>query len=252
MLATERRRAIEDLVHKRSSVRVKDLCTALEASPSTIRRDLEQLERKGILQRSYGGATAVRPRADAPPALEEDDRRSVGCKIGAAAARLIGEGETVFLGAGALAMAAARNIATRPDIAVVTNALNIAAYLTEHASLRVIVTGGQVDRQDGALLGHVAELALRELRADRAIIEVGGLHVPDGLTGNSLAEVQLIRALIDTVPEVVVLADAQRWGHIAPAFLAPLDAIDVIVTDLDAPPAMVWDLAQLGIKVVQT
>jgi DeoR/GlpR family transcriptional regulator of sugar metabolism len=92
---------------------------------------------------------------------------------------------------------------------------------------------------------------LRELRADRAIISVGGIHVPDGFTGDSLPEVQFVRTVIDMMPEVIVVADSHRWGRVGPAYLAPLEAIDTIVTGPDAPPAMVWDLSQLGIQIIQ-
>jgi DeoR/GlpR family transcriptional regulator of sugar metabolism len=101
------------------------------------------------------------------------------------------------------------------------------------------------------LVGHVAELALEELRADRAVISVGGIHVPDGFTGESLPAAEFLRAVIDRMPEVIVMAHPQKWGHVGPAYLAPLEAVDVIVTGLDAPPAMVWDLSQLGIQIIQ-
>jgi DeoR/GlpR family transcriptional regulator of sugar metabolism len=114
------------------------------------------------------------------------------------------------------------------------------------------LTGGQIDRRETALLGHLAGLTLRELRADRAVIGVHGIHVPDGLTAVSLAGAQLLRAVIDLMPQVTVVADAQKWGRVGPAFLAPLEVIDTIVTGLDAPAAMVWDLTELGIQVVQT
>jgi DeoR/GlpR family transcriptional regulator of sugar metabolism len=57
--------------------------------------------------------------------------------------------------------------------------------------------------------------------------------------------------VIDIMPEVIVVADAHKWGHVGPAYLAPLEAVDTIVTGLKAPPAMVWDLSQLGIQIIQ-
>jgi DeoR family fructose operon transcriptional repressor len=212
LLTTERRRAIADLIKRQSTVRLRDLSTAFETSDSTIRRDLEYLEGQGLLTRTYGGAV---------------------------------------LSEGALPLAVAHHIASRPRITVVTNSLDVATYLTQRSDLPVILTGGQVDRRAGALVGHVAGLALGELRADRAIIGVGGIHVPDGITGESLPEVQFVRAVIESMPEVIVVADARKWGHVGPAFLAPLEAIDVIVTSHQAPPAMVWDLSQLGIQIIQ-
>ena len=250
MLAAERRQIIAGLIRQQASVRVENLCTRLGASASTIRRDLEQLEQLGVLTRTYGGAVAVGgdsvtepPQAD--PLHPEKER------IGAAAAELIGQGETVFLGPGTTTMAVARHLVGKDGVTVVTDALNVAAYLTDHSRLPVILTGGQVERRETALLGHIAELTLRELRADRAIIGVGGIHVTDGITGDSLSAVRFIRTVIDLMPEVVVVADHQKWGHVGPAFLASLEAVDVIVTDTKAPSAMVWDLSELGIKVIQ-
>jgi DeoR/GlpR family transcriptional regulator of sugar metabolism len=251
VLAAERRRAITNLMRRQSSVRVEDLCTRFGASASTIRRDLEYLERRGTLKRTYGGAIAA-DGDEVSLAVEDTALSEVRSRIGAATAALISEGETVFLGPGPTTLAVAQHLVTRSSVTVVTNALNVATYLTAHSHLPVIVTGGQVDRPQTALLGHLAQLTLRELRADRAIIGVGGIHVPDGVTGESLPGVQFLRSVIELMPELVIVADSGRWGRVGPAFLAALEAIDVIVTDLNAPAAMVWDLAQLGIQVIQT
>jgi DeoR/GlpR family transcriptional regulator of sugar metabolism len=257
LLTTERRRAIADLIKRQSTVRLRDLSTAFETSDSTIRRDLEYLEGQGLLTRTYGGAVLSEgvPIAATQAALgnvQQAPRFSPEeTRIGAAAGKMVAEGETVFVGAGALPLAVAHHIASKPRITVVTNSLDVATYLTQRSDLPVILTGGQVDRRAGALVGHVAGLALGELRADRAIIGVGGIHVPDGITGESLPEVQFVRAVIELMPEVIVVADAHKWGHVGPAFLAPLETIDVIVTSHQAPPAMVWDLSQLGIQIIQ-
>ena len=252
LLSAERRQLITELIRKQRVVRLGDLCDRLQVSESTVRRDLQALEEEGVLKRSYGGATALGP-AQVPGrdlgamAPSDEERR-----IGAAAAGLIAAGETVFLGSGSTAMAVAEALAGRAGITVVTHALNVATHLTFHSQLTVIVTGGQVERGETALLGRLARLTLGELRADRAVIGVGGIQVPDGLTADSLPESELLRAAIDLVPRVTVVAPAAKWGHVGPAFLAPLEAIDTIVTSRDAPPAMVWDLTELGIHIVQT
>ena len=253
MLAAERRQAIAEMIRRQSTVRLQDLIVALEASDSTIRRDLQHLEEQGLLKRTYGGAVLAQEQSGTAALGTAQPSRlsSQALKIGSATAALIADGETVFIGAGALPLVVAHHIADRPGIMVVTNSLDVATYLTQRSDLPVILTGGQVDRRAGALVGHIAGLALGELRADRAIIGVGGIHVPNGITGESLPEVQIVRAVIELMPEVIVVADARKWGHVGPAFLAPLEAIDVIVTSHQAPPAMVWDLSQLGIQIIQ-
>jgi DeoR/GlpR family transcriptional regulator of sugar metabolism len=251
MLAAERRQEIARLIRQRSNVRVEDLVVRLEASASTIRRDLEHLERQGVLERTYGGAIVTGQQKVAAALVEDIFLSPEKMRIGAAAAGLISADETVFLGPGTTTLAVAHHLVPKSGVTVVTNALNVAAYLTYHSQLTVILTGGQIERKDAAMLGYVAEMTLRELRADRAIIGVRGIHMPDGVTGDSLPGVQLLRTVIELVPEVVVVADSRKWGSVGPAFLASLEAIDVIVTDLQAPPAMVWDLTELGIKVIQ-
>jgi DeoR/GlpR family transcriptional regulator of sugar metabolism len=239
------------MVRRQSTVRLQDLAVALTASESTIRRDLEYLEQQGVLERTHGGA--VLAQADAGPAglARTTPLSSQALRLGACTAALIAERETIFVGAGVLPLAVAHYLAARPGLTVITNGLEVASYLAHHSQLPVIVTGGQLQRREGSFAGHVAELALGELRADRAILGIAGIHIPDGITGESLAAAQFARAVIERMPEVIVLAEAEQWGHVGPAYLAPLEQIDVIVTSLQAPPAMVWDLTQLGIRILQ-
>jgi DeoR/GlpR family transcriptional regulator of sugar metabolism len=229
------------------------LSKILQVSDSTIRRDLEQLESQGLLRRTYGGAVLVEDQADV--AGTESHLVTLpltqASPIGAAAAALVAQGETVYLSAGSLALSVAHQLAARTGITVITNALDVAAYLAHHSTLSIILTGGQLERQAGALVGHVAELALKELRADRAILDVAGISLPDGITGESLSTALFTRTVIDRMPEVIVIADEHKWGRVGPAYLAPLEAIDRIVTSQHAPPAMIWDLSQLGIQIIQ-
>jgi DeoR family fructose operon transcriptional repressor len=250
VLTAERRQRIAELIHQQTIVQVKDLCTRYGASESTIRRDLVYLEQQGVLERSYGGATVVEQTAVATLPVKGIGPQEM--RIGAAAAERIGSGETVFLGPGEVPLAVAQHIVARPGVTIVTNALDVAAYLAAHAEQPVIVTGGQIDHRGNALLGHLAEMTLRELRADRAVIGVHGIQLPDGFTAYSLAGAQFLRTVIELMPQVTVVATAAQWARVGPAFIAPLEAVDTIVTSLDAPPAMVWDLTELGIDIIQT
>jgi DeoR family fructose operon transcriptional repressor len=253
LLTTERRRTIADRIRRQSSVRLRELSEVFQVSDSTIRRDLEQLEKQGLLKRTYGGAVLVEEQA-AAGGTERGPGAGLSVQarqIGSAAAALVVKGETIYLSAGSLALAVAHQLADRTGITVITNALDVAAYLAHHSVLSIILTGGQLERQEGALVGHVAALALQELRADRAILDVAGISVPDGITGESLSTAQFTRTVIERMPEVIVIADKRKWGRVGPAFLAPLEAIDRIVTSQHAPPAMIWDLSQLGIQIIQ-
>lgn len=247
MLSAERRQAIAQLIRERGAVQVAALSTRFGVSASTIRRDLEALERQGLAHRTYGGAVAVTDQDTVPmqPADDEEDR------IGQAAAALVHAGETVFLGPGKTTLAVARHLSDHPNLTVITNALDIASFLTKHSTAAVIVTGGQVQRPESTLIGHISEQTLRELRADKVIIGLGGISIPDGLTGESLPAVTTIRVALETAPQVIVVADHSRLGRVSTALLAPVDRADVIVTGRNADPSIVWDLTELGIKVIQ-
>jgi len=252
MLTTERRRLIADRIRRQSAVRLRELSQELQVSASTIRRDLEHLESQGLLKRTYGGAVLAEKETDTEGTIRPGAVPSArASQIAIATAALVTKGETIYLGAGSLALAVAHQLAERTGITVITNALDVAAFLAHRSTLSVILTGGQLERQEGALVGHVAELTLMELRADRAVLDVAGISVPDGITGESLSTAQFTRTVIDRMPEVIVIADAHKWGRVGPAFLAPLEAIDRIVTSQHAPPAMIWDLSQLGIQIIQ-
>lgn len=247
MLSAERRQAIAQLIREQGAVQVAALSARFGVSASTIRRDLEELEQQGLARRTYGGAVAVEGQ-DIGPIQATDDEKD---RIGQAAATLVSAGETVFLGPGTTTLAVARHLTDHPNLTVITNALDIASFLTRHSTVGVIVTGGQVQRPDFTLIGHISEQTLRELRADKVIIGVGGINIPDGLTGESLPAVTAIRAVLETAPQVIVVADHSKLGRVATALLAPVDRADVIVTGRDADPSIVWDLTELGIKVIQ-
>ncbi len=246
MLAAERHQTIARLLQQQANIRIDELATRLEVSESTVRRDLEHLQERGLLARTHGGAVAVRPDADAPGIS------TIQGRIGAAAARQIGDGETVFLGPGTLTLAVAQHLDGDRVRTAITNCLTIATYLARQKRPHVILTGGQIERPGSALVGHLAEASMRELRADKAIIDVHGLHLPDGLTADSLPVVQILRAAMEAVSTVIVVLEGHQWGSRGPAFLASLEAVDTVITGQDAPPAMVWDLAQLGIQVIQS
>jgi DeoR/GlpR family transcriptional regulator of sugar metabolism len=246
VLSAERRQAIAQLIRERGAVQVATLSDRFGVSASTIRRDLEELEQQGLACRTYGGAVAVKEQDTGP--IRGDDEKD---RIGQATAALVSAGETVFLGPGTTTLAVARHLTDHPSLTVITNALDIASFLTRYSTVGVIVTGGQVQRPEFTLIGHISEQTLRELRADKVIIGAGGISIPDGLTGESLPAVTAIRAVLETAPQVIIVADHSKLGRAATALLAPVDRADVIVTGRDADPSIVWDLTELGIKIIQ-
>jgi len=258
MLSAERRRAIAEIIHRKGKATVEELSAHFGVSLSTIRRDLATLAQQGLVVRAYGGALAAQRRpGEVVSAIEEQEPPAKTAlphearRIARAAVALIAEGETIFLGPGDLTLALAHHLTSRSDLTVITNALDIACHLRqEGASPTLIVTGGQLNRPENALVGHLAHQALEELRADRAFLAGYGISPVAGLTGDQVSALAMDRALLGVADEVVLLSDHRSFGQALAVRIAPLERVDIVVTDRDTDPAIVWDLTEAGVKVI--
>jgi len=245
MLAMQRQEIILAEVRARGAVRVTDLVATLDVSDMTIRRDIAELARQGLVHRVHGGAvdadhTAHEPDFAVKRTLAADEKSA----IARAALAWITPGSSIALSAGSTAHLLAELVAADPamrPLTVVTNSLPVADTL--HAASRrdggrgldVVLTGG-VRTPSDALVGPVADASLGQLHVDRAFLGVHGLG-PDGLTTPNLLEAQTDRALIASARDVVVLADHSKWGVVGLARITSLESVDVLITDAGLPDA---------------
>lgn len=242
-LSTARRSAIARIVAQSGAARVVDLVQKFGVNAATIRRDLSELERQGLLRRVHGGAVAIE-------AARPRESEAQAARIGRAAAEMIGEGETVFLGPGPLSLQVAHWLADRPQMTIVTNGLEIAHWVATHTHHNLIVTGGQAEGRDLGLFGPLTRMALPNLRADHVILELGGVSAVEGLTDDNLEQAEIAQLLLGTGAEIVVLVPVERVGRVAAAYIAPVSDADAIVTAREAPSSVLWDLSECGVRVV--
>jgi len=249
VLTVERRAAIAKMVAQEGAARVADLVDQLDVHASTIRRDLKALEAQGVIRRVHGGAVAVE---EATPVGHSDGAPSGSqeARIGQAVAKMVADGQTVFLGPGKLPLEVARRLAEHSRLTIVTNGLEIAKWVAVNTSHTLIVTGGQAEERDLRLVGQLARTALSNLRADHAVLELGGISAVGGLTEDSLSQAEISRLLLELGTQVIVIVPAERVGRVAAAYIAPAADADVMVTGREAPSAFLWDLSQSGIRVV--
>lgn len=243
MLATQRQDLILTDVRAHGAVRVTDLVAALDVSDMTVRRDIAELARRGLVRRVHGGAVDARRTAHEPDfAVKRTLAAAQKRAIARSALAWITPGSSIALSAGSTAHLLAELVAADPalrPLTVVTNSLPVADTLhaasrrTGGRDLDVVLTGG-VRTPSDALVGPVADGALGQLHVDRAFLGVYGLG-PDGLTTPNLLEAQTDRALIACARDVVVLADHSKWGVVGLARIAPLAAVDVLITDVGLP-----------------
>ena len=225
---------------------VATLARDLDVTPSTVRRDLTRLARDGVLVRTYGGAAAS---AATDRRVPPDPRIAAKRAIAAAASDLVVDDQTIAISSGTTTLELARLLVDR-RLTVITNALDVAAILLDRPGIELVVLGGVVRPGMHSTLGHLAELALGELRADVLFMGIGAASPEQGLMNDSIPEILTDRALRRAARTCVVLADASKLGRVAPAFVFGLDQVDTIVTDADADRDVVAAFEAGGVHVV--
>ena len=251
LMNAERRQQIAQFIRQRKRATVAELSEQFGVSEATIRRDLEHLDSAGVIRRTHGGAIAVERATPEPPVvLRMAECQEEKARIGRAAADLIRDGETIFLGSGTTTLEVARNLSHKKGLTVITNALNIAQQLAGQEHITVIVAGGLLRHSELSMIGHLTEQMLRELRADKVIMGMRAISIEDGLTNDYLPETMTDRAIIQFAAEVILVADHTKFGKVATAFVAPVTAVHKIVTDDKAPRPLVAELQRMGIEVI--
>jgi len=234
MLARQRQARIVDEVRRRGGVRVSDLTTLLDVSDMTVRRDLEQLDRRGLLLKVHGGAVLAGRSAEEPgfEAKSVRERREKDALAGAAAA-LVRPGQALAVGAGTTTRELATVLARIPDITVVTNSVRVAEAFapTAAASGQTVVLTGGVRTPSDALVGPLADAAIRSLHVDVLFLGVHGMDPGAGLTTPNLAEAETNRTFLAHAQKVIVVADHTKWRTVGLCTFGPLAAVDVLVTD---------------------
>lgn len=237
LLVEERRRRILSLLADQERVTVRELADRFNVSAVTIRGDLDVMADAGHLVRSHGGGVPrLDPQHDIPLDVKETLHRVEKQRIGRAAAAHVREGDTIILDSGTTTAEIARQLKTRVPgrITVITNGLNIAAELSQHPMMRVIVVGGMLRQTSHSLVGPHAEQTLSGLRADRLFLGVDGLDPDVGLTTPDVLEAQLNALMIRVSREVTVVADASKFGRRSLSVIGTLDVVHRLITNRDA------------------
>jgi DeoR family transcriptional regulator, fructose operon transcriptional repressor len=248
-LPLERHQRIEGLLDARGVVRVSALSELLGVSEVTVRRDLEALERRGVLERTRGGAISTR-RMDRQPAYADAISISAPEKrwIGRSAARQIEAGDTVFLNEGTTTLEVFRNIQVAP-VKVVTNHVAMAME-PQRDGVELILVGGRYRAVTSALVGPFASETLGRVYASRTFLGVEGVSVKYGLTTPSLEEADLARQMVErTRGPVVVVADHTKLGVVGEFVPLGLDHVDRLVTDAAIATEYHKSLTDAGVEV---
>jgi DeoR/GlpR family transcriptional regulator of sugar metabolism len=251
MLDQYRENEIIKLIKAKGTVRVSELSKLLDVSEATVRRDLDKLDGKSQIQRIHGGAILIEKSDPEPPVilrktLMSDEKE----RIGKAAANLINEHETIFLGSGTTAEAVARNLVGHKNITVITNALTVINILVQENGISLIATGGLFRDSELSFIGHITEQSLKELRPQKVIMGIRAINLTAGLTNDYLPEVSTDRVIIQSAPEVYIVADHTKFEKVSTAFVAPVTSVNKIITDSGVPESIISHFHENNIEVL--
>lgn len=249
MQSEERQKRIEDYLGRTEFASLDELSELVDASVSTVRRDLDLLEARGALRRTHGGARLINPPSDEFAFTARDThQRTEKESIGKACAGLILPNQSVILDAGTTVFHAARYLEEKSP-QILTNSLPVANHFAASNRLEVMVSGGVLYPRLGVLVGPVAVEAFSKAHADVAIMGAGGID-PDGVSNSHVLLIDIQRAMIQAARKIILCLDHTKLGRRSLSRLCPLDQIDILVTDSAAPLEMVQEFRELGIEVV--
>ncbi|MFF1528848.1 DeoR/GlpR family DNA-binding transcription regulator [Cellulomonas sp. NPDC058312] len=252
MYPPERHSVIVTTARAAGRVEVQALAADLDVTPETVRRDLTALERMGLLRRVHGGAVPVE-RLGHEPALAQREHVLAAEKdrIAKAALDELPTGGSVLIDAGTTTVRLAEMLPADLELIVVTHALPVATALAGLPRVTLHLVGGTVRPRTLAAVGDWAERALAEVRVDVAFVGTNGLSAEHGLTTPDLAEATVKRALVAAARRTVVLADHTKIGRTELAVVAPLQAVDTVVTDSGVAPELADEIEHAGPRVVR-
>ncbi len=247
----DRRTIILKQLEKDDQVNVSELSRQFNVSEVTIRKDLKHLEKKNILIRSRGGAIK-HSLINVDLSIYDRRRQNIRLKeaIGAAAARMIFNGETILLDTGTTIMELAKHLPKKIDITVITNSVDITFRLAEHPNIRVLMPGGILRRNSLALVGEQAAESLRGFYCDKYFLSADGIDIQRGMMTTNIEEASLARINIRNSKKVFALIDSSKFLSKGITTIAPLTEVDTLITDDGIPTTILKEIRGLGVNVI--
>jgi DeoR/GlpR family transcriptional regulator of sugar metabolism len=236
MRQAERILKVQEFFARQEFVDFEQLCRHFGASKSSIRRDLLELELKGIVRRVHGGAISLKLRDESVDygrlsGSSQDEK----FRIGKLAASLVTDGQTIILGGGSTTVEVAKNLTSRPPIQVITNSIPVVQVFWDSKQVEVTLTGGYFYPRLGVQLGPICERMLNSVSADMLIMGIRGISAV-GISDHNTLIVESLRAMIKAARKVVLVADHSKFGIDGMVHVASLDDVDQIVSDSALDP----------------
>jgi DeoR/GlpR family transcriptional regulator of sugar metabolism len=250
MLTTQRKQHILTVLKRDGQIIAKSLSEELGLSEDTIRRDLRELARDGLLQRVHGGALPASP-AVADFAGRTQIAHKAKVTIGRAAANMVQSGQVVMIDGGTTALQLAKHLPLALEATIVTHSPTIAVELVEHPRLEVILIGGKLFKHSVVAVGAATIETIGRIRADIYFMGATGIHPKAGVTTGDLEESYVKRALSQSAAETILLASAEKLNAASPYLVVSLQELSGIITEKSVAEEVTKPFSDLGITVTR-
>ena len=246
----ERHSRILALLQQSGSISVAQLSERFRVSEVPNRKDLSYLEQQKKLYRTHGSAILISPYISDRHVNEKEKKNVVEKQaIGAAAAALIAQNDSIIIASGTTMAFLAREIKPEGRLTVITAAVPVTQILSQDPDIDVIQLGGITRTSSVSVVGPFAEQMLRNFNCSKLFIGVDGVDPEFGLTTTNMLEASLNRAMIEAAQKVVVLADSSKFGRRGFSKICDLESVDRIITDSNIQPLYLERLRERGIEV---
>ena len=251
LLSEERRMQIARLVSERGRVLVHELSEEFNMSTVTIRNDLNELHRRGVLIRSRGGAVHNESNALESSLTERIlSQAAEKRRIGIAAAAMVNDGETIILDSGTTTQEIARNLKGKKGLQVITNGVNVAMELLGVQGIQLVIVGGILRADSVSVVGGFAESMLQNLSADKLFLGADSCDPEFGPSTPNLEESLVNQAMVKISREVILVVDSTKFTKRSMSRITSLAEIHKVITDKKTAPEIVERLVGSGCEVV--
>lgn len=250
MFEEERLQKIAEYVQNKTRASVQDLCELFQVSESTTRRDLKELESRGLLKRTHGGAVYLQAVGFEPTYSEKEDKyKEEKERIAKKASEFIKDGDSLIIDSGTTTLYMVPELAKFKDLTIVTNSINLIQRLSFLSGINILSIGGTLRTNTMALAGPLAEQSLEKIRVDKAFIGTNGLDLSAGLTTPNILEASIKQKMISVADQVFILADHSKAGCVSFAKFGELADADAYIIGDDIPKEIRFELERNNIKL---
>ena len=245
----ERKQIIMEMLNNKQRIVVPELCELFHTSPATIRNDLNDLQKAGLLKRTHGGAILNKQVSHENAFVQDVEHLTEKQTLANSAIELVNDGDTIVLDTGTTTFELAKLLHTKKHLTIVLNDIKIAQHLERTCNdANIVLLGGYMRKGLHCTVGPLTEASLKDIKVDKAFIATNGITA-DGLSTPDMYQADVKKMMIQIASDVIVLADSSKFGHSAFQLFARLSDINALITDSNVDKEEIAKYQDYGVNV---